>query len=94
MKSPLPEWNDLQKWTERRAAAALGPDLAGRVLARARNERRRARVRGLSLATLAVAALAFEAGASFYYSRASATAVAQAQQDEFSSARQQLLSSL
>ena len=94
MKSPLPEWTDRQKWTERRAAAALGPDLAGRVLARARTERRRARMRGLSLATLVVAALAFEAGASFYYSRSSAVAVVQAQQDEFSSARQQLLSSL
>ena len=94
MKSPLPEWNDLQKWTERRAAAALGPDLAGRVLARARAERRRARMRGLSLATLAVAALAFEAGASYYNSRAADDATVQAQVDEFSSARQQLLSSL
>jgi hypothetical protein len=94
MKSPLSEWNDLQKWTERRAAEALQPDLAGRVLARARTEDRRARLRSLSLATLAVAALAFEAAASFYYSRAAATASTQAQQEEFSDARQQLLSSL
>jgi len=94
MKSPLPEWNDLQMWTERRAAAALRPDLAGRVLTRARAESRRARMRTMSLLTVAVAALAFEAAASFYYNRVESASTVQAQQEEFNVAGEQLLSSL